>query len=234
MIVPLSLSMVPSCDSRPDPDDSFPAQRQRMVKEQIAARGVMNPRILRALGSVPRDEFVPPDSRALAYADRPLPIGFEQTISQPFIVAFMTEHLDPQPAHRVLEIGTGSGYQAAVLSSLVAEVYSIEIIEPLARRAAADLARLGYRNVHVRAGDGYLGWPEAAPFDAIIVTCAPTHVPAPLVAQLQEGGRLVIPVGEYGAQRLYILAKHQGQLAEKAVLPVSFVPMTGEAERGPR
>ena len=231
MFVPVLLSMFQSCDSQPDAGDSSAVQRERMVAEQIAAREVKNPRVLHALRSVPRHEFIPAESRLLAYADRPLPIGFEQTISQPFIVAFMTEHLDPQPGHRVLEIGTGSGYQAAVLSTLVAEVYTLEIVEPLARRAAADLARLGYRHVHVRAGDGYRGWPEAAPFDSIIVTCAPTHVPAPLVAQLKEGGRMVIPVGEFGSQRLHVLEKKQGRLEERAVLPVSFVPMTGDAER---
>lgn len=233
MFAPLLQLFSNGCNSQPDPADSFTAQRARMVEEQIAAPGrdVKNPRVLRALGSVPRHELIPLDSRALAYADRPLPIGFGQTISQPFIVAYMTEQLDPQPAHRVLEIGTGSGYQAAVLSALVADVYTIEIVEPLARRAAADLDRLGYRNVHVRAGDGYRGWPEAAPFDSIIVTCAPDHVPKPLVAQLKEGGRMVIPVGKFGAQRLHVLEKRGGSLEERAVLPVSFVPMTGNAER---
>lgn len=204
-----------------------------MVAEQIVAPGrdVKNPRVVRALGSVPRHEFTPLESRDLAYTDRPLPIGFGQTISQPFIVGYMTEQLDPQPWHRVLEIGTGSGYQAAVLSTLVADVYTIEIVEPLARNTATDLDRLGYRNVHVRAGDGYRGWPDAAPFDSIIVTCAPDHVPAPLRAQLKEGGRMVIPVGDYGSQRLHVLEKVMGRLEERAVLPVSFVPMTGEAER---
>ena len=192
---------------------------------------VKDARVLHALGRVPRHEFIPVESRALAYADRPLPIGFEQTISQPFIVAYMTAQLHPQPGHRVLEVGTGSGYQAAVLATLVAEVYTLEIVAPLARRAAADLTRLAFGKVHVRVGDGYRGWPEAAPFDAIIVTCAPDHVPAPLVAQLQEGGRMVIPVGEFGAQRLHVLEKLHGQLEERAVLPVSFVPMTGDAER---
>ncbi len=232
MIVPFFQLISSGCDSQPDPADGFAAERQRMVVEQIAAPGrdVRSPRVLSALSTVPRHEFIPPESRALAYADRPLPIGFGQTISQPFIVAYMTEQLEPQPAHRVLEIGTGSGYQAAVLSSLVADVYTIEIVQPLARRASADLDRLGYRNVHVRAGDGYRGWPEAAPFDSIIVTCAPDHVPAPLVAQLKEGGRMVIPVGDYGAQRLHVLEKVSGRLEERAVLPVSFVPMTGRAE----
>lgn len=233
MFLPLLQILANGCDSAADSADSFAAQRREMVAEQIAAPGreVKDARVLRAMGSVPRHEFIPADSRVRAYADRPLPIGFGQTISQPFIVAFMTEQLAPQPTHRVLEIGTGSGYQAAVLSGLVADVYTIEIVEPLARRAAADLDRLGYRNVHVRAGDGYRGWPGAAPFDSIIVTCAPDHVPAPLVAQLKEGGRMVIPVGGFGSQRLHILEKVNGRLEERAVLPVSFVPMTGEAER---
>lgn len=233
MILPLLQLISHGCNSQPEPADSFAAQRERMVREQIAAPGrdVKNPRVLRALGSVPRHEFIPLDSRSLAYMDRPLPIGFGQTISQPYIVAFMTEQLDPQPTHRVLEIGTGSGYQAAVLSTLVADVYSIEIVQPLARRAAGDLDRLGFRNVHVRAGDGYRGWPEAAPFDSVIVTCAPDHVPEPLILQLKEGGRMVIPVGNFGAQRLHVFEKVGGRLEERAVLPVSFVPMTGDAER---
>ena len=232
MFVPL-LQLIIGGDSQSEPADSFGAQRQRMMEEQIAARGrdIKNSRVLRALGSVPRHEFIPLDQRSRAYTDRPLPIGFNQTISQPYIVAFMTEQLAPQATHRVLEIGTGSGYQAAVLSTLVADVYTIEIVEPLARRAAADLDRLGYRNVHVRSGDGYRGWPEAAPFDSIIVTCAPDHVPAPLVAQLKEGGRMVIPVGNYGAQTLHVFEKAGGKLEERAVLPVSFVPMTGRAEK---
>jgi protein-L-isoaspartate(D-aspartate) O-methyltransferase len=233
MIVPLLQLISRGCDPQSEPGDSFAAQRQRMVAEQVAAPGrdVKDPRVLQSLGTVPRHEFIPLESRVQAYADRPLPIGFGQTISQPFIVAYMTEQLAPRPTHRVLEIGTGSGYQAAVLSALVADVYTIEIVEPLARRAAADLDRLGYRNVHVRTGDGYRGWPEAAPFDSIIVTCAPDHVPAPLRAQLKEAGRMVIPVGNYGAQRLHVLEKVMGRLEERAVLPVSFVPMTGDAER---
>ena len=163
--------------------------------------------------------------------DYPLPIGHGQTISQPYIVAFMTEQLEPKPTDRVLEIGTGSGYQAAVLAELVAQVYTIEIIEELAQRAAADLKRLGYTNVHVRAGDGYQGWAEAAPFDAIIVTCAPEHVPQPLIDQLKEGGRMIIPVGRVWNQELVLLRKRGGKLEQHAVLPVSFVPMTGEAAR---
>ena len=204
----------------------FAEARAHMVRDQIVTRGVSDPRVLLAMTRVPRHAFVPAVARAQAYEDGPLPIGYGQTISQPYIVAFMTEVLHPQPTDRVLEIGTGSGYQAAVLSRLVAEVFSIEIVEPLAQRAEADLQRLGYRNVKVRSGDGYLGWPEAAPFDAIIVTCAPDHVPQTLVDQLKVGGRMIIPVGsQWEAQELYLLRKGPTGLAKQAVLPVRFVPM---------
>ena len=198
---------------------------------QLSAPGrdIKNPLVLDAMASVPRDEFVPESLRKFAYSDEPLPIGYHQSISQPYIVAFMTEQLDPKPTDRVLEIGTGSGYQAAVLSRLVAEVYTIEIIEPLAKRAEADLKRLGYLNVKVLAGDGYKGWPEHAPFDAIIVTCAPERVPQPLVDQMKEGGRMMVPVGNYLAQELYLLEKAKGGMRQSAVLPVRFVPMAGEA-----
>ena len=203
-----------------------------MVAEQLVAPGrdITNARVLAVMGRVPRHEFVPERLRRDAYADYPLPIGHGQTISQPYIVAFMTEQLEPKPTDRVLEIGTGSGYQAAVLAELVAQVYTIEIIEELAQRAAADLKRLGYTNVHVRAGDGYLGWAEAAPFDAIIVTCAPERVPQPLIDQLKEGGRMIIPVGRVWNQELVLLRKREGKLEQHAVLPVSFVPMTGQAQ----
>ena len=205
--------------------------RQKMIKTQLADRGIRDPRVLDAMRAVPRHELVPEGVKAQAYEDGPLPIGHGQTISQPYIVAFMSEQLAAQPNHRVLEIGTGSGYQAAVLARLVAEVYSIEIIEPLATRARADLARLGYKNVHVRTGDGYQGWPEKAPFDAIIVTCAPDHVPEPLINQLKEGGRMIIPVGEFGDQSLYMLEKRGGKIEKRSVLQVRFVPMTGKSER---
>ena len=211
----------------------FDEARRRMVSEQIAARGVTDERVLAAMAAVPRHEFMPAEVRDEAYADRPVPIGYEQTISQPYIVAFMTAQLAPKRGERILEIGTGSGYQAAVLARLVEEVFSIEIVEALGRRAAADLARLGFDNVRVRTGDGYAGWPEEAPFDAIIVTCAPDHVPAPLVAQLREGGRMIIPVGGPGAQELILLEKRGGKVERRAVLPVRFVPMTGDERRGP-
>lgn len=219
----------PAASMNPEPD--FAALRQQMVRTQLAppARDITDPRVLAAMSKVPRHEFVPAAERANAYEDCPLPIGHGQTISQPYIVAFMTEKLRPQPTDKVLEIGTGSGYQAAVLAELVAAVYTIEILEPLGRRASADLARLGYTNVFVRIGDGYQGWPEAAPFDAIIVTCAPDHVPPPLVDQLKEGGRMIIPVGPLGDQQLYLLEKRGGQVTRRAVLPVRFVPMTGRA-----
>ena len=215
--------------------DVFVQARRLMVKEQLIARGrdITNSRVLAAMGKVPRHEFVPERLRSRAYQDSPLPIGHDQTISQPFIVAFMTESLQPRPSDRVLEIGTGSGYQAAVLAELVAEVYTIEIIKELADRAAADLKRLGYTNVQVRAGDGYQGWPQAAPFDAIIVTCAPNKVPQPLVDQLKTGGRMIIPVGVSWNQELVLLHKRDGKLEQQTVLPVRFVPMTGEAEQKP-
>src|SRR4029077_6852023 len=187
-------------------------------------------RVLTALRKVPREEFVPENVRTESYMDGPLPIGYGQTISQPYVVAFMTEKLQPQRQDRVREIGTGSGYQAALLGELVADVYSIEIVEPLAKTAEATLQRLGYKNVHVKAGDGYKGWPEQAPFDAIIVTCAPDHVPQPLVDQLKEGGRMIIPVGPAGDQELYILRKRGAKVEKQAVLPVRVVPMTREKE----
>src|SRR5438034_9999040 len=221
-----------SCDPAQTQVADYAAQRERMVKEQIVMRGVVEEQVLAAMRKVQREEFVPAEFRTESYTDRPLPIGYDQTISQPFIVAFMTEELRPQPTDRVLEIGTGSGYQAAILAELVAEIYSIEIIEPLAKTAEATLQRLGYKNVHVKAGDGYKGWPEYAPFDAVIVTCAPDHVPQPLIDQMKEGGRMIIPVGGgLGYQQLYHLEKKNGKLQRRAVLPVRFVPMTGEVTK---
>src|SRR6266568_9026620 len=220
-----------SCHHSPTSTSEFAAQRQKMVEQQLKPRGIHDERVLAAMAKVPREEFVPENLRAQSYSDNALPIGHDQTISQPFIVAFMTEQLHPKATDRVLEIGTGSGYQAAVLAELVKEVYTIEIIEPLAREASARLARLDYNNAHVKIGDGYQGWPEVAPFDAIIVTCAPDKVPKPLRQQLKEGGRMVIPVGIGLDQQLFLLEKKEGQMAERAILPVRFVPMAGEAAK---
>ena len=210
-------------------DRSRAAERERMVKTQIAARGIRDRRVLEAMRTVRRHEFVGEAERAFAYEDYPLPIGHDQTISQPYIVAIMTELLAPKAEHKVLEVGTGSGYQAAVLSKLVREVYTIEIVVPLARSAEHTLRRLGFDNVHVRAGDGYRGWPEAAPFDGIIVTAAPPRIPEPLKQQLALGGHLVVPVGE-GWQELRVLTRTEQGFDERGVLPVRFVPMTGEAQ----
>jgi protein-L-isoaspartate(D-aspartate) O-methyltransferase len=216
-----------------EPSDPDPTAilRERMVRDQLAARGIRDPRVLDALSRVPRHELVPEEQRLHAYEDRPLPIGHDQTISQPFVVAYMTEQLQLAGDERVLEVGTGSGYQAAVLAELAREVYTIEIVEPLGVRARADLARLGYRNVHVRVGDGYRGWPEQAPFDAIIVTAAPGHVPQPLIDQLAVGGRLVLPVGGWD-QELLRIERHADGIREEKLIGVRFVPMRGEAERG--
>jgi protein-L-isoaspartate(D-aspartate) O-methyltransferase len=212
--------------------NDFELLRRRMVQDQLTSpgRGITNARVLNVMGRVPRHEFLPEEMRRDAYQDRALPIGHGQTISQPYIVAFMSEKLEPQPTDRVLEIGTGSGYQAAVLAGLVQEVYTVEIVAPLAARAEADLKGLGCTNVFVRGGDGYQGWPEAAPFDAIIVTCAPDRVPPPLVEQLKDGGRMIIPVGPIEDQHLILLHRVGNKLEQRAVLPVRFVPMTGKAQ----
>ena len=212
----------------PPPAVDFTALRQRMVQQQLILRGIKDPRVLAAMSKVPREQFVPENLRASSYQDRPLPIGYDQTISQPHIVALMTEKLRLQPNERVLEIGTGSGYQTAILAELVAEVYSIEIVDPLAKTAETTLTLLGYKNVHIKTGDGYKGWPEFAAFDAIIVTCAPNHVPQPLIDQLKNGGRMIIPVGNFFAQELYLMEKQNDTLQRTAILPVKFVPMTRE------
>jgi protein-L-isoaspartate(D-aspartate) O-methyltransferase len=223
--------LLPACPAAksPQPGD-LTAQRQTMVEQQIEARGISDPATLAALRTVPRHEFLPMRLRSEAYADYPLPIGHGQTISQPFIVAFMTEAIRPQPGERILEIGAGSGYQAAILAQMGAEVYTIEIVEPLAEMARQTLERLGYKNAHVKHGDGFRGCPEHAPFDAIIVTCAPDKIPAPLVEQLRDGGRMIIPVGSGMNQELVLLRKKGDKIEKQSVLPVRFVPMTGEAQ----
>ena len=214
----------------PQPPPDREGDRMRMVELQLLARDITDPRVVNAMRRVPRDRFVPPDQRERAYEDRPLPIGYRQTISQPYIVAYMTQALRLTSDAKVLEVGTGSGYQAAVLAELAATVYSIEIVTQLAERARDTLAELGYANVQVRQGDGYAGWPDQAPFDAIMVTAAPDHVPQPLIDQLALGGRLIIPVGQ-DRQTLTILTRTEDGEERETTLPVLFVPMTGEAER---
>lgn len=237
--VACAMSILASCQGSTNhgsrTEEQGAADRARMIGEQLAAadRDIRDPAVLRAMGKVPRHRFVPKEVVGAAYDDCPLPIGYGQTISQPYVVAFMTEQLRLKPHDRVLEIGTGSGYQAAILAEIVTEVYTVEIITPLAERAEATLADLGYTNIHMRAGDGYLGWPEAAPFDAIIVTCAPENVPPPLIDQLKDGGRMIIPVGATYAQELVLLRKQDGRIKRQAVLPVRFVPMTGRAKDKP-
>jgi protein-L-isoaspartate(D-aspartate) O-methyltransferase len=213
-------------------DTRFRTRREAMVEQQIRERGVTNARVLDAMRAVPRERFIPPELVNQAYDDGPLPIGSGQTISQPYIVAYMTEALDVEPSHKVLEVGTGSGYQAAVLSELVREVYTIEIVPELAQRAETVLRALNKTNVHVRAGDGYAGWPEQAPFDRIMVTAAPEELPRPLVDQLAPGGRLVIPVGPQGApQWMTIVEKTSTGVTERRTIPVQFVPFTRESAR---
>jgi protein-L-isoaspartate(D-aspartate) O-methyltransferase len=207
--------------------DGFETARRRMVDEQLAARDIRDRRVLDVMRKVPRHRFVPEPLQTRAYEDSPLPIGFDQTISQPYIVAYMTQALDVQPGHRVLEIGTGSGYQAAVLAALAGRVYTIEIVEPLAARARATLAAMGYGNVEVRTGNGYLGWPEHAPYDRVMVTAAPDAVPPALVQQLKVGGLMAIPVGDV-QQELRILRRTAGGMETLRTVPVRFVPMTGK------
>ena len=208
-------------------DEGRAADRHRMVEDQLRSRDIRNAAVLEAMRRVPRHRFVPEDQQSSAYTDYPLPIGHSQTISQPYIVAFMTQALDLTREHKVLEIGTGSGYQAAVLGELAGQVYTIEIVEPLAERSKALLAALGYTNVHVRSGNGYLGWPEEAPFDRIIVTAAPDAVPPALVEQLKVGGIMAVPVGT-GEQMLQILRRTEKGMTLLESLPVRFVPMTGK------
>jgi len=213
-------------------ESEYARDRDRMVLEQLVDRGIKDRRVIKAMQKVERHRFVPEEYRSVAYGDHPLPIGYEQTISQPYVVAFMTEVLQLKPTDRVLEIGTGSGYQAAILAEICDSVFTIEIVPELAHRAKNLLEQLGYKNIQVKHGDGYQGWPEKAPFDAIIVTCSPTKIPQPLKSQLKEGGRMIIPVGypEIG-QELYLIRKENERLIEKAVLPVRFVPMVNSEKK---
>ncbi len=208
--------------------DQWKQARQELVK--LISEGVKDPRVLQSVAATERHLFVPEDERQNAYVDMSLPIGGGVTISPPYVIAFMTEQLDPQPNDRVLEIGTGSGYQAAILSPLVSEVYTIEILEDLGNEAAERLQRLGYKNVHVRVGDGFKGWPEHAPFDKIIVTCSPEEIPQPLVDQLKEGGKMLIPLGQRYQQSLCLVTKRDGKLERRVLESTFFVPMTGRAE----
>jgi protein-L-isoaspartate(D-aspartate) O-methyltransferase len=213
-------------DGSPVQAQNFEEERRRMVVQQIERRGICDRRVLQAMREVPRHEFVPTAVRTRAYNDHPLPIGFGQTISQPYIVAFMLEHLLLTAKDRVLELGTGSGYQAAILSKLVAQVFSIEIIDELYHRASADFQRMGYRNIFLKSGDGYQGWSECAPFDAITVAAALDHIPQPLIGQLREGGRMVIPVGDTLGQNLLLIEKRLGAMRKRVLCPVRFVPFT--------
>ena len=213
-------------------EDTFTQKRQQMIEHDIRGRGIKDPVVIRVMGTVPRHVFVNASLRSQAYADHPLPIGEGQTISQPYVVALMTEALQLKQGDRVLEIGTGSGYQAAVLAEIVKEVYTIEIRKPLADRAEKTLADHGYRNVKVKFGDGYFGWEEHAPFDAIIITAAANHIPPPLIKQLKEGGRLIVPLGSTVYYQMLTLAtKRQGELEVEQLSPVAFVPMVGKMQK---
>ncbi len=231
---PGNFDVPPGMGNQPLPsrrdDDPYAVARRRMVEEQLRDRDITDPKVLDIMGRVARERFVSPSMRNHAYEDRPLPIGLGQTISQPYIVALMTQAARLSAESRVLEVGVGSGYQAAVLAGLCKEVYGVEILEPLAIAARDRLAALGYENVTVRCGDGYQGWPEHAPFDAILVAAAPERVPKPLIDQLAPGGRLVIPVGGYSQELLLIEKRPDGSIHRTMIAPVQFVPMTGEAE----
>ena len=220
--------------ARRDSPDPYREKRENLVRDHVSAEGIRDPAVIESMRSVPREEFVPDDLKRRAYNNEPLPIGYGQTISQPYIVALMTELLQPQKGHVVLEIGTGSGYQAAVLSRIVKRVYSVEIVEPLAVRARSTVNALGFDNIEIRVGDGYFGWEEKGPFDSIVVTAAADHIPPPLIAQLKNGGRMCIPVGQpYFSQVLKLLEKDaEGRVRVKDILPVVFVPFVREWREG--
>ncbi len=228
---PFRDSAEPEPSASPRDDDPYAAARRRMVERQLADRDISDARVLEVMGRVARHRFVPEELWKQAYEDYPLPIGLEQTISQPYIVALMTQLARPTADCRALEVGVGSGYQSAVLAELCKQVYGVEILQPLANDAEKRMAALGYENVVVRCGDGYQGWPEHAPFDVILVTAAPDHVPQPLIDQLAPGGRLVIPVGRHFQALLLIEKQPDGSVNRTTVAPVQFVPMTGEAEQ---
>ena len=231
-IVSLAAGDEPTKDKPKGKDDPSAAPRKRMVQRHLIERGIKDEKVLDAFRTVPRHRFVPEDLKGMAYDDESMPIGEGQTITPVYDVAFMTEALKLKPTDKVYEVGTGSGYQASILGQLVKDVYSVEIHEPLGTRAAKVIKDLGYTNIHSKVGDGYAGWPDAAPFDAIIVTCAPEKVPGPLVDQLKEGGRMVIPLGDRYDQAVYLLVKEGGKLVRKEKLrPTLFVPMTGRAQK---
>ncbi len=223
-------AMISGCRAAPKEENSFESARKRMVLTQLEARGISDKRVLETFGKVERHLFVDSSLQDEAYNDYPLPIGLNQTISQPYIVALMTELLELEQGDKVLEIGTGSGYQAAILGEMVDSVFTIEIVEPLGLMATQRLEALGYDNIFVRIGDGYRGWPEHAPFDAVIVTCAPDKIPQPLIDQLADGGRMIIPVG-IDVQELVLVKKSGEKITRKSVAPVRFVPMTGESQK---
>lgn len=228
----LLLCLLLSMGTSPANEDPYLKKQQRMIERDIKGRGIKDVKVLEVMGRIPRHLFVEESDRSKAYADHPLPIGEGQTISQPYIVALMTEAVKLKSSDRVLEIGTGSGYQAAVLAEIVAEVFTIEIKKSLAESAAQRLKEMGYKNVRVKYGDGYFGWQEVAPFDAILITAAPNHIPPPLIKQLKEGGRLIVPLGSLiYYQQLTLARKHRGELLLEQIAPVAFVPMTGEAEK---
>ncbi len=232
---PLLHSPAPAATVPSPAADRYAEERSKMVKFQLMGRDITDKDVLAAMERVPRHEFVPEEYRSQAYADHPLPIGYGQTISQPYIVALMTQLLELRPTDKVLEIGTGSGYQAAILAELCKEVYTVEIIKELAEQAEKRLKRLGYTNIHVKHADGYYGWEEHAPYDAIIVTAAPDHIPPPLIAQLKDGGRMVIPVGPPGGyQTLWLVKKSGEQIITRNITGVIFVPLTGGHETGGR
>lgn len=231
IILVAGLMLFSGCKGHTQDVDVFRARRGQMVRQQIEARGIRDERVLEAMRKVERHLFVPSELASRAYGDFPLPIGYDQTISQPYIVAFMTEALELESTDKVLEVGTGSGYQAAILAEICDTVYTIEIVPELALRARNLLKILYYNNILVRSGDGYQGWSEHSPFDAVIVTCSPTHIPEPLVEQLAEGGRMIIPVGEQFNQNLVLMEKRNGRLTRKSVLAVRFVPMVDENQK---